>query len=159
MVLKVKSCKIHDIVFRKKLTSSAGVWEWYPLLRIKLSYQKGRKIWVKNVIIYPCDVIRYERKTAAVLEEMARDRVVLGYSQKDMADKYFWKYGFSLSCVKRSLKKVPVAFGRLLACGLVRDSFTVCTWLKVESRDFWQLGFLYWQHTFSLSPPFSGLFS
>ena len=157
-VLKVKSCKIHEVCYRKELTGVDRVWTWYPLLRLKVVYRQGRRDRVKTVIVYPSDVIRYGRQTLAVMEEMARNRFVLGNSLKDMADKYFSKYGFSLSCVKRLLRNIPVVFGRLLACGLIKDSSTVSSWLKLEQRDFLQLGFLYWQRSFSWSPPFSGLF-
>jgi len=157
--LKVKSCKYHDIIIRNKLISKTEVFKWYELLRVEVVYQKGRKEIKKHMIVYPSDVIRYGRKTLAVMEDIARDYFVIGYSKKQIEDKYHMMEGFSFSSIKRLLKKIPVIFGRLLASRLVTDVFSVSDWLKVEKRDFVELVLLYWDYTADLSPPFSCLFS
>jgi hypothetical protein len=153
-VLKLKYCKEHDFLKRKKLTDVSKVWYGYDLLRVKIKYKEGRETITKNVIVYPCDVIRYGRKTIGVMEEVARDRFQSGKSGKEIAKKYYAKYGFSLSCLRRTLKKVKIGFERLIVSKLIPAVHSISGWLKNERKSLCQMRVQYFRNSFSLSPPF-----
>ena len=158
-VLKIKFCKFHDFIKRKKLTGLSKVWHNYELLRVKIKYQDGRKTIFKQIIVYPSDVIPYSRKTLDVMEKIARDRFQLKKSRKEMEDKYYDKYGFSFSCLKRTLKKVEMGFERLIVSKIISGFSHISNWLKNEDRSLCQLRILYFTFSISWYPPFKCLLS
>lgn len=143
--LKVLDIRFHDFVSRKRLVVGGDIrlYRNYRLMRVKLVYRKKRKVLSRNVIVYPCDVIPYVRKTLDVVEEMAREKLVEGLSYWDAGNVFYARYGFELNSIKSALKMAETAFNRLRTCELV-EGLDVGGWLKSEQRSFAQLNYCYW---------------
>lgn len=148
--MTILSVKFHDIVFRKKLTGCNEVCRNYKLVRVKVEYKKGRRKLYTNAIIYPCDILPYVRKSLAVVEEMAREKLVSKSSYCTAGNIFAEKYDFDLNSIKSAVKRTQSAFARLLSIGLVSALDVVC-WLKSESRSFAHLNHLYWEKTLEMN--------
>jgi hypothetical protein len=143
--LKLIAVKFHDFVFRKKLVVKGGLHHDYRLVRVKLVYKHKRKTVSKNVILYPCDVLPYVRKSLDVIEEMVRAKLEDELSYKEAADIFYARYDFGLNSIKSALKMAQTAFHRLVGLGLA-TGLDVKGWLKRERRSFSFLSRLYRLH-------------
>lgn len=139
---KVISCKFHDYIFRKRLIVVGGVIENYPLMRLDVIYKSGRKKFRRKIIVYPCDVIPYVRKTLGVIEEVVREKLEQGRSYYRMEDMFSQKYDFSLNSIKSAIWRTRKAFDRFLSLDLI-DGLDLPSWLKQEKRSFVTLHCLY----------------
>ena len=148
--MRILSVKFHDIVFRKKLTGSNEVCKNFELVRVKVEYKKGRKKLRTTAIIYPCDIVPYVRKSLAVVEEMAREKLVSKSSYFKAGDIFAERYDLDLNSIKSAVKRTQIAFARLLSIGLVSAQDVVC-WLKSESRSFSYLNHLYWEKSLEMN--------
>jgi hypothetical protein len=68
----------------------------------------------KNVIIYPCDVVPYVRKSLGLIEEMVRVRFQKEQSYLKAGNVFYEKYFFDLNSIKSAVRMAEKAFGRLL---------------------------------------------
>lgn len=149
--LRLLDIWFHDFVSRKRLVVGGEIvfYRNYPLMRVKLVYREKRRVFSKNVIVYPCDVIPYVRKTLDVIEEMARVKLVEDLSYKDAGDVFFERYGFGLNSIKSALRVTETAFNRLVTCELA-EGLDVRVWLKGEVQSFAQLNYLYWARSLEM---------
>ncbi len=142
--LKGLDIKFHDFVFRKKLVVMGDIIKNYPLLRVKLvPMKKKKKALIRKVIIYPCDMVPYVRKTLDVIEEMVRAKLESDLSYKRAGDIFYARYGFDLNSIKSAVRMAETAFNRLLSCGLAQGLDLAC-FVKGEKRSFTSLNYLYW---------------
>jgi len=140
--MKLKSVKWHDYVYRKELIVQGGKCINYRMMRVKLTFKQKGHVKRKNVIIYPCDVVPYVRKSLDVIEEMARFRLQKGQSYLQAGDFFYGKYNFGLNSIKSAVKLAEKAFGRLLACNLA-EGLDLVSWISCERRRFSCLNHLY----------------
>ena len=150
--LKLLSCKLHDFVFRKKLITKVGFYKDFVLMRVKIQYKYRVEIIFKNIIVYPCDVIRYVRKTLDVIEEISKEKIINQRSYLELENYYNNREeGFSLNSIKSATKRTGLAYERLMSSGLVELSVIgFSSWLKKESRKFSELNILYFRKYFLL---------
>lgn len=141
----VLSVKFHDFVFRKKLVVRYSLYRNYPLVRVKLEYRHKGKTVSKNVILYPCDVVPYVRKSLDVIEEMVRAKLVEDLSYKKVGDIFYAKYELGLNSIKSALKMAQTAFDRLVGLRPAKG-LNVKDWIKSERRSFSFLNRLYRLH-------------
>ena len=143
--LKLISIKIHDFLYRMKLiVIGDDDRENYYLMRVKITFKEKGAVVIKNVIIYPCDVIPYVRKTLAVIEEMVIERLEQKQSYFSVGNVYYDKYDFDLNSIKSAVKMAEKAFDRLLTCNLAKG-IDLASWLSREIRSFANLNHLYRQ--------------
>ena len=118
----VLHCQLHGVDKRKKIVSRDLIYSDFPLIRVLITYQYGKKrpIITQSRLVYPNNVYPYGRKTLEVLEDIARQRYVEGVSWKVLGDIFYEKYDFSLENLKRSIIRVNVVFNRLLNVGLIQ---------------------------------------
>jgi hypothetical protein len=119
-----------------------GVIENYPLMRLDVIYKSGGKRLRRKIIVYPCDVLPYVRKTLGVLEEMVREKLEHGRSYYRLEDILSQKYDFSLNSIKSAIWRANKAFDRFLSLGLI-DGLDLPSWLPQEKRSFVTLHCLY----------------
>jgi hypothetical protein len=141
--IKILSVKLHDFVFRKQLIVKGGICNYYCLMRVKLIFKQKREVVSKNVIIYPCDVVPYVRKSLAVVEEMARARFEDEQSYLNAGNIFYAKYDFDINSIKSAIRLAERAFNKLLTCGLAKG-LNLASWIKFEKRSFAYLNRLYW---------------
>ncbi|MFC2155687.1 hypothetical protein ACFLRB_04265 [Acidobacteriota bacterium] len=96
----------------------------------------------KNVIVYPCDVVPYVRRSLGVIEEIVRVRLQRGRSYFKTGDIIYDKHDLDDSCIKPAVKMAEKAFGRLLSCNLA-EGFDLVSWISCERRSFACLNYLY----------------
>lgn len=156
-VLKLVSVKVHDFVFRKKLTVIGQEITLYPLLRVRIRYRKGRSWVVVTRIVYPQDVVPYGRMTLGVMKKIAWEKLVNKRSYLELANMIEQQYSFSLSCIKRVLKKTRLGFERLVTGSLISPQ-AIGEWLKDEARSFAAWNLFYWQASFKQVRSFVCLF-
>jgi hypothetical protein len=140
--MKVISVKLHDFVYRKKLFVKGGLYRNYCLMRVKLTLKQKRDVVRKNVIIYPCDVVPYVRKSLDVIEEMVRVKLQKEQSYWDAGNVFYEKYNFDLNSIKSAVKMAEKAFSRLLTCNLA-EGIDLVSWISCETRSFACLNHLY----------------
>ena len=140
---KLLSVKLHDFVFRKKLIVKGGICNNYCLMRVKLIFKQNREVVRKNVIIYPCDVVPYVRKSLDVIEEIVRARIEDEQSYRNAGNIFYAKYDFDLNSIKSATMLAERAFNKLLTCGLA-NGLNLASWIKCEKRSFAYLNRLYW---------------
>lgn len=156
-VLKLVSVKMHDFVFRKSLTSVGGVFHCFPLMRVRVTWRKGRSCTSMNRIVYPGDLVPYGRMTLGVMERIARRRWEDRFSRKDLADEFYSLHGLSFSRIRGALARAVVGFERLVTAAMVPPR-GIAGWLRGERREFAVLNREYWKMSRQLSPPFHCLF-
>lgn len=142
--LKLISIKTHDFIYRKQLIVKEGNWENYCLMRVKITFQEKGVVVSKNVIIYPCDVVPYIRKSLDVIEEMVRVKIEQEHSYRIAGTIFCDKYDFELNSINLAVKMAEKAFGRLLTCDLA-EGIDLSSWLSRETRSFAYLNHLYRQ--------------
>lgn len=142
--IKILSVKLHDFVFRKKLFVKGVACDNYCLLRVKLILKQKRDVVRKNVIVYPCDVVPYVRKSLDVIEEMVRARLENEQSYLNAGNVFYEKYSFDLNSIKSAVRLAERAFNKLLTCGLA-NGLNLASWIKCEKRSFAYLNHLYWR--------------
>ena len=153
----VLHCQLHGVDKRKKLVSRDLIYSDFPLIRVLITYQYGKKrpIITQSRLIYPNNVYPYGRKTLELLEDIANQRYVEGTSWKYLGDIFYERYDFSVENLKRAIIRVNVAFNRLLAVGLIQ-SLNIVEWRlgegegdrEGERRSFITLSFLYREKLF-----------
>jgi hypothetical protein len=139
---QVIGCKFHDFVYRKRLITEGGAIENFRLMRLDVIYKWGGKKLRRKIIVYPCDVIPYVRKTLGVIEEVVREKLEHDRSYYRVEDILSQKYDFSLNSIKSALWRTRKAFDRFLSVGLI-DGLDLPSWLKREKRSFVTLHCLY----------------
>ena len=140
--LKLLSVKLHDFVYRKKLFVQGDIWRDYCLMRVKLTFIEKGHVVRKNVIIYPCDVVPYVRRSLDVIEDMARVRLQKGCSYWESGNIIYAKYNLGVSSIKSAVRMAEKAFGRLLTCNLA-EGLDLVSWISCETRSFACLNHLY----------------
>lgn len=140
--LKLLSVKLHDFVYRKKLFVQGDIWRNYCLMRVRLTFKEKGHVVRKNVIIYPCDVVPYVRRSLDVIEEMARVRLQRGRSYLKAGDIIYDKHELDVSSIKSAVKLAEKAFARLLTCNLA-EGIDLVSWISCETRSFACLNHLY----------------
>ena len=140
--LKLLSVKLHDFVYRKQLFVQGDIWRKFCLMRVKLTFKQKGHVVRKNVIIYPCDVVPYVRRSLDVIEEMARVRLQKGRSYLEAGDIIYDKYNLDLNSIKSAVKMAEKAFSRLLTCNLA-EGIDLVFWINCETRSFAYLNHLY----------------
>jgi len=142
-VIKIISFKCHDFVNRKSLITGTEVLYNYKLLRVKVKYKKGSLLIVKNIIVYPSDVIPYVRKTLDVIEEIVSCKIRKGMSYYEIEENYCkCDFGFSINSINSSIKRAKIAFNKLVTSMLV-EGLNFSGWFINEKRDFVKLNTLY----------------
>ena len=155
---KIISCKFHDFVNRKTLITGTGILYNYKLLRVKVRYKKGSSLIVKNIIVYPSDVIPYVRKTLDVIEEIVSYKIRQGMSYYQIEKIYDNRdFGFSINSIKLAIKRTKIAFNKLVTSMLVK-ALNFSGWLINEERDFIKLNMLYFNGFISKEIEPSSLF-
>jgi len=142
--MKLISIRLHDFVYRKKLiVPGADDRENYCLMRVKLTFKEKGAVVRKNVIIYPCDVIPYVRKTLDLIEEMVRERLEQKQSYKSVCDDFYDKSTVvGLNSIKSAVKRSRMAFDRLVTLDLAAG-IDAASWISREKRSFAELNHLY----------------
>jgi len=143
--IKILSCKIHGLVYRKKLVNvgAFNLFLDFPLLRVKWEYKKGHGTFVKTSIIYPADVYPHGRQILVVVEEVARLRYREGCSWYKLERRLSERYDFSLNRIKRMLKRVSLVFNRLITSRIIPFFCDVSAWIMEECRRFVDLSFTF----------------
>lgn len=138
--LELKSCKIHDYTQRKELIGLRKCYSNYKLMRVKIIYRKRtrKELKKKTLIVYPCDVIRYVRRTLDLIEVIVREKLVANKSYYQLEK----CYDISFKGIKSAVKRVQWAFDRLLPVGII-NGFNIQGWLKNEKRSLSQIALLY----------------
>lgn len=134
--IKVLHCQLHGVDYRKKLVGRDLIYVDFPLMRVLIAYQCGKKkpIIVQSRLVYPDNVYPYGRKTLEVLEDIADKRYVEGTSWKDLGDIFYERYDFSVENLKRSIIRVNIAFDRLLTVGLIQ-ALNIVEWRFGERKQ------------------------
>jgi hypothetical protein len=141
--LKLISVKFHGFSFRKKLIVPGGDdRKNYCLMRVKITFKEKGAVVSKNVIIYPCDVVPYVRKSLDVIEEMVRGKLQKGQSYLQAGDLFYKKYNLSINSIKSAVRMAEKAFSKLLSCDLI-EGFDLVFWISCEKRNFAYLNHLY----------------
>jgi len=140
--LKLLSVKLHDFVYRKKLFVQGDIWRNFCLMRVRLTFKEKGHVKRKNVIIYPCDVVPYVRRSLDVIEEIVRVRLQKGNSYWEAGNIIYAKHKLGVSSIKSAVKLAEKAFGRLLACNLA-EGLDLVFWISCETRSFACLNHLY----------------
>lgn len=141
--LKVLSIKLHGGYYRKKLVSGKRVWRNFFLIRIRLNYKIGNKVYKKSPAIYPSDVYPYGRQTLDVVEETAGSRYKERKSWYQMEDIVGEQYNFSLNRIKRMINRVSLVFIRLVTSQIIAPFPNVSAWICAEVKSFESLTFCY----------------
>ena len=143
--------RLQGIDYRNKFVSQDFIYFDFPLMRVLITYQYGKKrpIIVQSRLVYPNNVYPYGRKTLEVLEDIVDERYVGGTSWKDLGDIFYERYDFSVENLKRVIIRVNVAFNRLLTLGLIQ-ALNIVEWRfgEREQRSFIKLSFLYREKLF-----------
>jgi len=140
--LKLLSVSLHDFVFRKQLFVKGDIWRDFCLMRVRLTFKEKGHVKRKNVIVYPCDVIPYVRRSLEVIEEIVRVRLQKGFSYLKAGNVIYAKHELGVSGIKSAVKLAEKAFGRLLACNLA-EGLDPVSWISCERRRFSCLNHLY----------------
>jgi hypothetical protein len=155
-VLTIKKFKFHDVTYRKRLFTPGGIENWYPLVRVKITYVVKKKLVTTTKVVYPSQIIRYVRKTLGLIQEMAYKKFVLNQSLFEL-EKIYDKFDFGLKSIHMEIKRTTWAFNRFSTSGIV-VGLDVGSWLKTEKRSFARLVKSYRKRffpgTFFLSCPF-----
>lgn len=142
--LKILSCKLHGVVFRKRLVISGGeILRNFPLVRIWCKYKKGNDIFVRTSIVYPSDVYPYGRQTLDVVEEVAGLRISNGCSWYELESRLCEIYDFSLNRIKRMLGRVLLVFNRLLTSRIISGYRDLLDWFMGAKESFEHLSLVY----------------
>ena len=149
--IRILLIRIHGGYFRKKLVSSEKVWENFFLIRIRLEYKIGNETRKTTQVIYPSDVYRYGRQILDVVEEATELRYKKKKSWTSLANEFYERYEFSLNRIKRMIKRVSLAFERLMTSQTIspfspddHQSFlNVDTWICANTESFARLSFSY----------------
>lgn len=139
-VLTIKKLKVHDVTYRKRLFTPAGIEHWYPLLRVKITYVVKKQLVTTTKVVYPSQIVRYGRKTLSLINEMAYKKFVLNQSLFELENIYD-KFDFGLKSILMELKRTIWAFNRFSTSGIVLgvEGLDVGSWLKTEKRSFARL--------------------
>jgi hypothetical protein len=143
--------RLHGGYCRKELISTEKVWKNFFLIRVRLECKIDNETHKITRVIYPSDVYRYGRQTLDVLEEAAELRCKKEKSWTSLANEFYERYEFSLNRIKRMIKRVSLAFERLMTSQTIRPDdqqtfLNVNTWIcvKVEGAEsFERLNFSY----------------
>jgi hypothetical protein len=140
--------RLHGGFCRKKLISTEKVWENFFLIRVRLEYKKDNEIRKITRVIYPSDVYRYGRQTLDVVEEVAELRCKKKKSWTSLANEFYERYEFSLNRIKRMIKRVTLAFERLMTSQTIRPDdhqpfLNVDTWICAKEESFSSLSVSY----------------
>jgi hypothetical protein len=149
--IKILLLRLHGGYCRKELISTKKVWKNFFLIRVRLECKIDNETHKITRVIYPSDVYRYGRQTLDVLEEAAELRFKKNKSWTSLADEFYERYEFSLNRIKRMIKRVSLAFERLMTSQTIRPDdqqtfLNVDTWIcaKVEGAEsFERLSFSY----------------
>jgi hypothetical protein len=147
-VIPIILISLHGGYCRKKLISPEKVWENFFLIRVRLEYKIGNKTRKTTLVIYPSDVYRYGRQTLDVVEEAAELRSKGKKSWTTLANEFYERYEFSLSRIKRMIKRVSLVFERLVTSQTIslddhQPFLNVDTWICVKTESFERLSFSY----------------
>jgi hypothetical protein len=135
--IKILLLRLHGGYCRKRLISPEKVWKNFFLIRVRLEYKRGNETRKITRVIYPSDVYRYGRQTLDVLEEVAEFRCKKKKSWTFLANEFYERYEFSLNRIKRMIKRVSLAFERLMTSQTIRPDdqqtfLNVDTWICVK---------------------------
>jgi hypothetical protein len=133
-VLTIKKFKLHDVTYRKRLFTPDRIEYWYPLLRVKITYVVKKQQVTTTKVVYPSQIVRYDRKTLDLINEMAYKKFVLNQSLFEL-EKIYDKFDFGLKSILMELKRTTWAFNRFSTSGIVVGLY-VGSWLKTEKRSF-----------------------
>lgn len=141
--LDLISIKRHDFVFRKQLIVIGGCIQDYFLMRVRITFKEKGRVVVKNVIIYPCDIVPYVRSTLVVIEKVVREKLNQKKSYKSVCDDFYDKGTVvGLNSIKSAVKRSRMAFARLVTLDLV-EGIDAASWISREERSFAYLNLLY----------------
>ncbi len=147
--VKVLSAKLNGGYYRKRLVSSEKAWENFFLIRMRLEYKSGNKIYKRSPVIYPSDVYPYGRQTLDVVEKTAELRYKEGKSWKKLEDELYQRYDFSLNRIKRIISRVSLVFQRLVTSKIIPPFLNVAVWICARVKSFESLTFSYRQRMLS----------
>jgi len=111
-------------------------------MRVRLTFKEKGCVVRKNVIVYPCDVIPYVRRSLDVIEEIVRVKLQRGCSHLKTGNIIYEKHELDVSCIKSAVRMAEKAFGRLLSRDLA-EGIDPVSWLSCERRSFACLNHLY----------------
>jgi len=128
----------------------------YKLLRVKITYRKKsrKELKQKTLIVYPCDVIRYVRRTLDLIEVIVKEKIVDNISYYQLEK----RYEFSFKGIRSAVKRVQWAFDRLLPTGII-EGLDIEWWLKNEKRSLSRIALLYREKFFPTELSLSCIFS
>lgn len=154
--LELISCKIHDFTKRKKLIGLKKTYTNYKLMRVKITYRKKsrKELKQKTLIVYPCDVIRYVRRTLDLIEVIVKEKIVDNVSYYQLEK----RYEFSFKGIRSAVRRVQWAFDRLLPTEIIEGT-NIRGWLKTEKRSLSQIALLYRERFFPKDLSLNCIFS
>ena len=153
---ELKSCRIHDYTQRKELMGLKKTCTNYKLMRVKITYRKKsqKELIQRTLIVYPCDVIRYVRRTLDLIEVIVKEKIVANKSYYQLER----RYEFSFKGIRSAVKRVQWAFDRLLPTGII-EGLDIEWWLKNEKRSLSRIALLYREKFFPTELSLSCIFS
>ncbi len=135
------SFRYHDSYYRKRLYLREGSLAEFELIRAEVRIKSGKEVLIRNVTIYPCDVVYYVRRTLEVVEDIVEKKVKEQKSYKEVEDYCFLKYEIkSIKPILQAMRRVSLAFNRLLTSKLISfRTFTDFISQKVKDLTFYNL--------------------